>query len=643
MGPGAAAGAAPAPAPAAAAPRRRKQRAEPPADPAAGPGEPPPKRAKKKRDADEAAEAAARRLRATFARHVGRELDGPPAPRPRPLRRLGGPGSALGGAAAGGSAAAIYGDERAAALLAGKLRATGGGAAPSVRLKERLAAGWATGTRDAAAQDFLTACHEYCDVLHANRPLAREAGEEAADGVLAAYLGHCLDHVLKSADVIRGNNLRARDLEDGGADVRDQGFTRPKVLLLYPFRKFALQAALALADYVVSGAEPARAKLRRSKGGEAFLEQFEAAGGGEDGAAGAEAEGAAATSSGGARPSRKPPEFQQLFRGNVDDHFKLGIKVTKNSVRLLTDFYGSDIIVASPLGLVTYMNDLDRENAADFLSSIEIFVVDRADVLAMQNWDHVLSVADYLNRIPTEQHGVDIMRVRPWYLSGLGRHYRQNLVLAAHPSPDFNSLFSTKCLNFEGKVKIQELSPGVVGRFKAPVKQLYQRLDAADAADADDARFEHFKSKLLPRLRDSASKGILVFARTYFEFVRVRNLLQDELASYLPLSEYEERREADRTRSAFAKGHAKFLLYSERAHFYHRYKIRGIKDIVVYSLPDHNEFLAELVNMVGDDHVANASVTVLFNRFDAIQLGRAVGTKRAKEMLRAEASSFLLK
>ena len=64
---------------------------------------------------------------------------------------------------------------------------------------------------------------------------------------------------------------------------------------------------------------------------------------------------------------------------------------------------------------------------------------------------------------------------------------------------------------------------------------------------------------------------------------------------------------------------------------------------MVYSLPDHNEFLAELVNMVGDDHVANASVTVLFNLFDAIQLGRAVGTKRAKEMLRAEASSFLLK
>ena len=139
------------------------------------------------------------------------------------------------------------------------------------------------------------------------------------------------------------------------------------------------------------------------------------------------------------------------------------------------------------------------------------------------------------------------------------------------------------------------------------------------------------------------SPGVLIFARSYFDFLRLRRKLDEENADFAALSEYTERSDADRIRSHFASGKTRILLYSERAHFYHRYKIRGIKDIVVYSLPDHNGFLAELVNMIGDDHVANASVTVLFNRFDAIQLGRAVGTKRAKEMLRAEASSFLLK
>ena len=39
-----------------------------------------------------------------------------------------------------------------------------------------------------------------------------------------------------------------------------------------------------------------------------------------------------------------------MFSGNTDDHFRLGIKVTKASVRLYVDFFGSDILVASPLG-----------------------------------------------------------------------------------------------------------------------------------------------------------------------------------------------------------------------------------------------------------------------------------------------------
>jgi len=42
-----------------------------------------------------------------------------------------------------------------------------------------------------------------------------------------------------------------------------------------------------------------------------------------------------------------------LVQGNQDDHFKLGLKITRASLRLYTDFYGSDIVVASPLALVT--------------------------------------------------------------------------------------------------------------------------------------------------------------------------------------------------------------------------------------------------------------------------------------------------
>ena len=79
-----------------------------------------------------------------------------------------------------------------------------------------------------------------------------------------------------------------------------------------------------------------------------------------------------------------------MFAGNIDDCFRLGMSVKKTNLKLYTPFYSSDIIIASPLGLRTVVGvEGDKKRDYDMLSSIEVVIVDQADVMLMQNWEHL--------------------------------------------------------------------------------------------------------------------------------------------------------------------------------------------------------------------------------------------------------------
>merc|ERR1712194_723317 len=136
-----------------------------------------------------------------------------------------------------------------------------------------------------------------------------------------------------------------------------------------------------------------------------------------------------------------------MFQGNIDDSFRLGVKFTKRSVKLYSEFYSSDLIVASPLGLRMMIGAPgDKKRDFDFLFSVEVLIMDDSDVILMQNWDHVKTVFDNASGMPqVVRESTDFFRVRSTFLSGWAKYLRQTILISSQQSPELTALFKRQC------------------------------------------------------------------------------------------------------------------------------------------------------------------------------------------------------
>lgn len=141
-------------------------------------------------------------------------------------------------------------------------------------------------------------------------------------------MAHALNHVMKSRDILYSHNSAIKEYKythngtEPDIEYKDQGFTRPKVLILCPFASYGEKCIRSIVKLLPKNIQVLNKKRFFDEYGPPVKDKDE----------------------------HKAP-WEDIFKGNNEDCFRFGLSYSKKAIRLYTSFYNSDIIIASPLGL----------------------------------------------------------------------------------------------------------------------------------------------------------------------------------------------------------------------------------------------------------------------------------------------------
>ena len=147
----------------------------------------------------------------------------------------------------------------------------------------------------------------------------------------------------------------------------------------------------------------------------------------------------------------------------MEDDFRFGMTLSKKC-KLFANFDKADIIIASPLGLRLIVgNEADSQRENHFLSSIEILIIDRANAICMQNWEHLETVLDNINLLPEHKFvSSSLDEIRPYFWEKKAKLFRQNIVYSEHAFSELNFIQRKYFQNYKGGIQNRLYYPPIL-------------------------------------------------------------------------------------------------------------------------------------------------------------------------------------
>jgi len=369
------------------------------------------------------------------------------------------------------------------------------------------------------------------------------------------------------------NNINDKD----EINIKDQGFTSPKVLILVPYKK---HARIILEELINIFSNNNWKGITNKK---KFKDEYS--------------------------------EFDSM-----DDCFRMGINISffENKMKLYSPFDESDIILASPLG-VKLANPSDSDKAFknskvyDFLSSIEIFLMDFSEVFIYQNMEHLNEILSFINKPPkNNQNIVDINRIKEVYANNYGEYLRQNIIISHFKCLDIDVSINDISKNINGKVLFDGPYENQTELIKKEFSEKYNYMNSKEyeiryefkilrdlkGEDDFDEKFNYFTKNIWQNLYESFEKHTIIFISSTFDYLRLKSFFKQKSKSVCYISEDTDKKDWQRNRLYFENGKYKFLLYNERAHVYKKINLKFAKNIFFYSLPEDPKIFNEMIHLI---------------------------------------------
>ena len=369
------------------------------------------------------------------------------------------------------------------------------------------------------------------------------------------------------------NNINDKD----EINIKDQGFTSPKVLILVPYKK---HARIILEELINIFSNNNWKGITNKK---KFKDEYS--------------------------------EFDSM-----DDCFRMGINISffENKMKLYSPFDESDIILASPLGLkLANPSDSDKafknSKVYDFLSSIEIFLMDFSEVFIYQNMEHLNEILSFINKPPkNNQNIVDINRIKEIYANNYGEYLRQNIIISHFKCLDIDVSINDISKNINGKVLFDGPYENQTELIKKEFSEKYNYMNSKEyeiryefkilrdlkGEDDFDEKFNYFTKNIWQNLYESFEKHTIIFISSTFDYLRLKSFFKQKSKSVCYISEDTDKKDWQRNRLYFENGKYKFLLYNERAHVYKKINLKFAKNIFFYSLPEDPKIFNEMIHLI---------------------------------------------